>query len=260
MLDDLGKVIVLISADVEWRVVRQLLPSSEVQPSPYGEWFTIEVTLPDENRTAQTELPWPGAPQDERCPVIFFHGGWGKIAAAASTQYVIDRWKPRLLINLGTCGGFEGQVEQGDVIVADKTVVYDIVEQMGDFDAHIAHYSTTLDTGWLDETRLPFAARRTLLVSGDRDLLASEIPELHRRYGAVAGDWESGAIAWVADRNHIPLVILRGVSDVVRSLGSEAYGNLEYFAASTERIMQLLIAGLPACLTQFRFFGKSPGM
>ena len=48
-------------------------------------------------------------------PVLFFHGGWGKIAAAASTQYVIDRWSPTLLVNLGTCGGFEGEIEKGTI-------------------------------------------------------------------------------------------------------------------------------------------------
>jgi nucleoside phosphorylase len=63
--------------------------------------------------------------------VLFFWGGWGKIAAAGSTQYVIDRWRPQLLVNLGTCGGFDGAIERDMVVLAIKTVVYDIVEQMG---------------------------------------------------------------------------------------------------------------------------------
>jgi adenosylhomocysteine nucleosidase len=36
-------------------------------------------------------------------PVIFVRGGWGKIDAAASTLYAIDRWSLSIVVNLGTC-------------------------------------------------------------------------------------------------------------------------------------------------------------
>ena len=180
-------------------------------------------------------------------PVLFFHGGWGKIAAAASTQYVIDRWSPDLVINLGTCGGFAGEVERGTIILAERTLVYDIVEQMGDYDEHIAHYSTDLDLSWL-KGDTPQEVRRTILISGDRDLLADEVPHLKRQFDAVAGDWESGAIAWVASRNGTPCFILRGVTDLVSSSGGEAYGNLELFVENTTHVLGELIDALPAWL------------
>ena len=47
-------------------------------------------------------------------------------------QFVIDHDKPDIVINLGTCGGFEGVVNQGDVVLVENTFVYDIVELMGD--------------------------------------------------------------------------------------------------------------------------------
>jgi adenosylhomocysteine nucleosidase len=254
-MNEAPKVIVLISADAEWRAVQTLFAGIDYQKSPFGEWFLTRIGDQVEHFQIQSGLDQSSKTDTGyRVPVIFFHGGWGKIAAAASTQYVIDLWQPELLINLGTCGGFEGQVEQGMVILASQTIVYDIIELMGDFDAHIAHYSTIVDSDWLDEEALPFPVRKTLLVSGDRDLAVAEIPGLNARYGAIAGDWESGSIAWVAGRNHTRLVILRGVSDVVGSVGSEAYGNLEYFAASTKVIMAKLIAALPGCLAQARQF------
>jgi len=80
---------------------------------------------------------------------VFLHGGWGKIAAAASAQYAIDRWHPALLVNLGTCGGFAGRVEVGDVVLVERTVVYDIIERMGDPREAIADYATTLDLSWV---------------------------------------------------------------------------------------------------------------
>lgn len=250
-MEQAEKVVVLISADAEWRAIKAIFKTADDQPSPYGDWFLAILGIPAEAPGSSSgALRFTATRTEHSYRILFFHGGWGKIAAAASTQYVIDRWRPALLINLGTCGGFEGRVEQGEVILANQTIVYDIIELMGDFDEHIAHYSTSLELDWLNTDKLPFPVRKTLLVSGDRDLVASEIPTLHTKYGAVAGDWESGAIAWVASRNRTRLMILRGVSDVVRSAGSEAYGNLDYFAAYTERIMRLLIGALPACLAQ----------
>lgn len=220
------RTVVIVSANVEWRAMRAIFPQADYQRGPYGEWFTEQV-----------------AGQD----VVFMHGGWGKIAAAGSAQYAIDHWKPELLVNLGTCGGFEGEIERGAIVLVEKTIVYDIIEQMGDFDEHIAHYTTEIDLSWL---ALPYPqyVRRTLLVSGDRDLLVEEIPMLKSRYQAAAGDWESGAIAWVAARNRQRLLILRGVTDLVGSQGGEAYGNIEVFEQATQGIMHKLVEALPEWL------------
>ncbi len=230
---DAPQVVVVISANVEWRAVRSLLPEAEEQASPAGEWFTRLVIVDGQAR-----------------PIVFFHGGWGKISAAASAQYIIDRWEPRLLVNLGTCGGFERRIERGAILLAERTLVYDIIEQMGDYAEHIAHYTTDLDLAWLDRAfpdgNYPQPVVRGLLVSADRDLLVEDIPQLIERYGAAAGDWESGAIAWVAARNHTPCLILRGVSDLVGSSGGEAYeGNMQVFEANAARILSSLIERLP---------------
>ena len=227
------RIVVLVSAGAEWRAVRALLPQVEPQSSPLGEWFETDLDL-DEHRE----------------PVIFFHGGWGKIAAAASTQYVIDRWSPALLVNLGTCGGLEGEIERGTIILAERTVVYDIVEQMTDPQAAIAHYAADLDLSWLHEP-YPQPVRRTLLVSADRDLIAEDIPQLKAQYGAIAGDWESGAIAWVAARNNTRCLILRGVTDLVGASGGEAYdGNKHVFDENAKTVMEQLVDALPAWLAR----------
>jgi adenosylhomocysteine nucleosidase len=224
------EVVVIISANAEWRAMRRLFPAAVILASPYGEWFRAK----------------PAAQGAEPAPdVIFFHGGWGKIAAAASAQYVIDRWSPRLLVNFGTCGGFEGRIEPGTIILVEKTIVYDIIEQMGDFMAGINHYTTNIDLSWLRKP-YPQNVLRSLLVSGDRDLLAEDVPLLAERYGAVAGDWESGAIAYVAHRNGVRLLILRGVTDLVGGQGSEAYGNLALFEEAAYKILENLVRALPA--------------
>jgi len=225
------KTTIIISADAEWRVVKELFPDLDLQTSPFGEF--AHMTLGTWN-------------------VELFHGGWGKISAAATAQYVIDHFQPDLLINLGTCGGFAGRVETGTVMLVERTLVYDIIELMGDGAEAIEHYATDIDLSWLGE-RGQWSVeggevRRGLLVSADRDIVVEDIPMLIQKYDAVAADWESGAIAWVAKRNATRLLILRGVTDLVGADGGEAYGNIELFHTRTKTMMKRLFDKLPGWL------------
>jgi adenosylhomocysteine nucleosidase len=219
---------VLISANAEWIAVKSIFSEARIEKSPYGEYFLTDA-------------------DGER--VLFFHGGWGKVAAAASTQYVIDHFKPSQLINLGTCGGVEGRISRFDTVVADKVVIYDIHEAMGgNPSAGIAHYTTGLEL----PADTPVPVIRTTLYSADRDLTPAGLRELDRRYRPVAVDWESGAIAWVAKQNGVPILILRGVSDLVSLEHAEAEGNEALFETNAVRVMQGLVGDLPKWIRVLR--------
>ncbi|HWO24802.1 MAG TPA: hypothetical protein VNO30_38940 [Kofleriaceae bacterium] len=226
------KAVVIISANMEWRVVRAVYPDARLEATPWGEAF-------------ERSLDVGGRPTR----VVFFHGGWGKVAAAGSAQYAIDRWRPAYVINLGTCGGFAGAIERHAVVLADRTIIYDIKEAMGDSAEAIADYTVALDLSWLTGPP-PSAVTRTLLVSGDRDLVPADLGELAARYGAVAGDWESGAIAYTCARNRQRVLILRGVSDLVAPAGGESYGNPAAFAEGADVVMRRLLRELPAWLAR----------
>lgn len=216
------KVVVIISAITEWVAVKEALPHCEIQPTPYGERFTAALNGTD---------------------FLFFHAGWGKAASAGAMQYVIDHYSPDLTVNLGTCGGFNGEVDLGDVILVERTFMYDIVELMGDFGAVQEYYASSLDLSWLPD-HPPFPVRRGTLASADSDLPPASIPQL-KAQGAIAADWESAALAWVAQKNGAGLLILRAVSDLVSEDGGEAYDNIALFKERTKRIMCRLIEQLP---------------
>ena len=238
MIDLESKVVrfvVLISANLEWRAVKNKLNPARINQSPYGEWF-------DQNLMIKDHLEG----------IRFFQGGWGKISAAGSTQYVIDQFHPRCLINLGTCGGIFGRIERGTILLVTETIVYDIIEQMGDFEEHIQFYTTLLDLSFIQKP-YPMNVIPARMVCGDRDLLKEDIPGLVEKYQALAGDWESGAIAFVADRNHIPVLILRGVTDLVGETGGEAYGNLNLFDHNAALVMNGLVDDLTAWLNCINF-------
>ncbi len=230
---------VLISANAEWEATKPLFPHAKLTHTPFGE--SIHLTP---RTSAQSEAKGSYLTPDT-WNLTLIHSGWGKISSAAVMQYVIDHHSPDLIINLGTCGGFEGCVSQGDVILVEKTFVYDILELMEEDDIS-PFYASTLDLSWLPEP-YPFPARRGTLASADSDLLPEKIALLKEK-GAIAADWESAALAWVAQKNKARLLILRAASDVVHEQGSDAYNNYEVFKARTQEIMKQLMDQLPGWL------------
>ncbi len=227
----MATILVILSAHAEWQAAKAFYPQFNPQTSLYGE--TIEFELQGNH-------------------IVLLEGGWGKISAAASCQYGVQHWRPALVINFGTCGGFEGLLMRGSTILVEKTIVYDIYEQMGDPQQALDLYSTTLDLSWLKEP-FPQPVQRGLMLSADRDIIATDIKTLQQKYAAIApvlaADWESGAVAWVAAKNRTHCLILRTVSDLVNANGGEAYGNFEFFQKSSLRIIHQLLENLAGWIT-----------
>jgi len=222
------KIALIISANAEWAGVKSLFPAVALEHFLYGECFQVSI---------------------DNLPVTFFHAGWGKTASASALQYIIDKHTPDLVVNLGTCGGFAGTVNQGDVILVERTFMYDIVELMSDVEVS-DYYASSIDLSWLAEP-YPYPARRGVIASADSDLLPNKIPLL-KAHGAIAADWESAALAWVARKNNTRLLILRAVSDLVNEEGGEAYDHVEIFNERAKEIMQRLITQLPGWLKAVR--------
>jgi len=225
----LSDICILISAGAEWRGLLPAFPEAQIEPTPYGDSF--ESVIDGHN-------------------LRFLRGGWGKVSAAGSTQYAIDRWSPSRIINLGTCGGFKGQVSRGEIILVKKTIIYDLIEQMAGQDRAIAHYAVDFDLSWLPVPS-PQPVTVGTLLSADRDIVPSEISGLIGKFNAKVADWESGAIAWVAMKNNLPCMILRGVSDLVDLNGGEAYSDYAFFEKQAKVIMESIAAHLPAWIEAF---------
>ena len=222
------KIVVMVSAIAEWKAVKKIFPQLEIIVSPYGDMAFLN------------HAGWD---------LTLYHSGWGKIASAGAIQYIIDHDRPDIIINLGTCGGFEGLIELGDIVLVERTFIYDIVELMGDLNI-VEYYASSLDLSWVTEPT-PHPVRRGILASADSDLPPQKVSYL-KSQGAIAGDWESGALAWVANKNAARLLILRGVSDLVNEEAGEAYDNLPLFEERTLMIMRKLFEQLPDWLSSVK--------
>ena len=222
------KIVVMVSAIAEWKAVKKIFPQLEIIVSPYGDMAFLN------------HAGWD---------LTLYHSGWGKIASAGAIQYIIDHDRPDIIINLGTCGGFEGLTNLGDIVLVERTFIYDIVELMGDLNI-VEYYASSLDLSWVTEPT-PHPVRRGILASADSDLPPQKVSYL-KSQGAIAGDWESGALAWVANKNAARLLILRGVSDLVNEEAGEAYDNLPLFEERTLMIMRKLFEQLPDWLSSVK--------
>jgi adenosylhomocysteine nucleosidase len=224
---DHARVVAMISANAEWKIIVAQFAGDALHDTPYGQWLRHRLGAED---------------------VVFFHGGYGKVAAAGSTQYAIDRWRPRLLVNLGTCGGFGTERKVGDIVLASETIIYDIVELMGSADEAIADYRTRLDPA-LWPARLADRVIVGPIASADRDIDPAAPPVLQAKYRVSVGDWESGAIAWVAAHNSTPVIILRGVTDVIDAAGhNPTYDALEEWQRRSVAVMTSLVSLLGEAL------------
>jgi adenosylhomocysteine nucleosidase len=54
-------------------------------------------------------------------------------------------------VNIGTCGGLEGEIEKYAIVLVERTIVYDIFEQIGDSDEALDHFSTEIYLSWLGD-------------------------------------------------------------------------------------------------------------
>ena len=133
-------------------------------------------------------------------------------------------------------------------MLVDKTVVYDIIEQMGDFDAHIAHFTTQIDLSWLREP-YPMPVRRTTPGLRRPRPAGRRHPHAQRALRAPSPAIGSrapspGSLPATASAR----LILRGVTDLVDGAGSPAYGDLAYFELAAAQIIEKLVQSLPAWL------------
>ena len=146
--------------------------------------------------------------------------GIGKVNAAIGATALIERERPDAIISTGVAGAIDPGLKPMDVIVARQVAYHDvwcgapypIGEVQGYprfFDADKYLYDKTLDLK-VDGLEI----KRGLQISGDRFIVAEDIPALRKLYPeALSVDMESGALAQTCHRYGIPFISFRIISD-----------------------------------------------
>lgn len=158
--------------------------------------------------------------------VVMTECGIGKVNAAMSTQVMIDKYSPDVIINSGIAGSVSRKLKIGDIVISKDCVQHDFDgTQMGDPKGLIQYN---------DETRIDIPVSENIankLFDACKDLKDTNVlcgriatgdifvaeksmrSAIADEFSALACEMEGGAVAQVCYRNGVECAILRCISD-----------------------------------------------
>ena len=150
--------------------------------------------------------------------------GIGKVNAAFATQAVIDRFSPEKIINFGTAGGANDDVNIISLYLIDKCCQYDF--DLSELDncsvGFMSEYGGVYFT--CDAKGLDFLPKTSLCTA---DRFSNKISDINtvNSLGCSLRDMEGAAIAQVAVSNGLPFIFIKGVTDTYNHPAAEFYQN-----------------------------------
>lgn len=194
--------------------------------------------------------------------VVIVRCGIGKVNAALATQYTLDHFKPRLILNYGLAGSLDPTLHIGDIVAVTGSVQHDLDARGFGFDRGVIPrlgpslipverrfvdltVQTAEDTVGPDRVRSGLAATGDLFVDsqGQKDEILRFFPD------AICCDMEVAAIAQVASLNGRPYMSLKVISDAADDqAGSDIYLTMDEMVARLSAVVENLLISLSAAL------------
>lgn len=155
--------------------------------------------------------------------VVICQSGVGKVAAAMTTQFLIDRYQPQAVLFTGVAGALNPSYEVGDMVLATDCVQYDMDARGLGFpvgnipytelrffksDSNLLHAAMSTSTG--------HRIHQGRILTGDRFVTHEALPQLMILNQELKGDaveMEGAAVAQVCIIHQIPFLIIRTISD-----------------------------------------------
>lgn len=154
--------------------------------------------------------------------------GIGKVSAALTTQLLIDKYSPEFIFNFGTCGGMNKSVEILKYYVIEKCCQFDF--DLRELDGVPLGYIQEYDSVYFNNytKNLDFLPKSNV-ASADR--FTDDVNDVKSINDMACSlrDMEGGAISQVCTSNKVPLVMIKGISDIFGN-GTSAeqfYSNLQ---------------------------------
>ena len=158
--------------------------------------------------------------------IVILKSGVGKVNASISTQFAIDKFRPKLIINSGIAGGIDKEINKKDIILANSLIQHDF--DITAFGYPLGYHSKDKKIGEATaDIKMTEIAQKIIknkypkinvqigkIATGDKFVSDKyEKLQINKEFSALAVDMESYAIAKTANLNNIPCLILRVISD-----------------------------------------------
>lgn len=149
--------------------------------------------------------------------------GIGKVNAAAYTQYIITKYLPDYVINVGVAGGLSAKLNFGDLVIATDLVHHDM--DVTAFDLPLGQiprmgvFAFACDTFLINHanafTGVDYQVVTGRVITGDQFIDDTHKAKcLNEQFNALACEMEGAAIAQVCHINQVPFLVIRSLSDM----------------------------------------------
>ncbi|SDH58404.1 adenosylhomocysteine nucleosidase [Alteribacillus persepolensis] len=165
--------------------------------------------------------------------VILVKSGIGKVNAAISTTVLLEKYKPDIVINTGSAGGFNPSLKVGDLVIStevryndvDATVFGYEYGQVPQMPAKYEADKQLVETAKLAAKKESLTAVEGLIVSGDSFMSEDKTVDFLKDtfHEPQCSEMEAGAIAQVCYRFDVPFVIIRSLSDIAGQDAKQSY-------------------------------------
>ena len=171
--------------------------------------------------------------------IILSKSGVGKVNASTTTQFIIDRYKPNYIINIGVAGGVSSDLKAGDIVIAEKMLQHDFdltalgcsKGYMNDGDAPEKPTIYSSDEVLVEKFNKDKKYAKGTIATGDIFITDLNLKKnINKEFGADIIDMESAAIAQTSKRNNTSVIIMRIISDGLNDATNEYKQNKESLA------------------------------
>lgn len=157
--------------------------------------------------------------------IVLVEAGIGKVNAARTTQILIDNFSIGAIINVGSAGSSNDELNIGDIVIGKKLIQHDFdITAFGHPKGYISNVGQYVESdisliNRMEETISKiedndFKIKIGTIASGD--IFCTEIKmknKIRTKFNADAIEMEGGAIAQVCKLDNIPFIIIRSISD-----------------------------------------------
>jgi len=173
--------------------------------------------------------------------VVIVKSNVGKVNSARVCQILIDKFNPNLIINVGTAGSVDNNLEIGDVVVANKLVQYDF--DVTPFGRKLGEIENIGQYIKVDEELLNLFKNLNVTIgciaSGDKFIVNNEEKDNIRNiFDALCIEMEGASIAQVCYLDKVPFLVIRSITD--KKDGSSKVDFETFLESSSKNVASIL--------------------
>ncbi|WP_333796882.1 5'-methylthioadenosine/S-adenosylhomocysteine nucleosidase [Rheinheimera sp.] len=186
--------------------------------------------------------------------VVLVQSGIGKVTAAVATTLLISQFKPDAVINTGSAGGFDPELNVGDIVISTELRHHDVdvtafgyePGQVPRLPAAFSAHPALIDAAEQCIASLGFCkTKKGLITTGDVFMCDPErIAKTRATFPAMlAVEMEGAAIAQACYQLNTPFVVIRSLSDIA---GKESPTSFDaYLEVASRNSSAMVMALLP---------------